>query len=391
MAAVFKVATTSAETTSAGSSGHLDTANPTSGTGGNFESAGEYPIIKRIINPNYKDFNLKNKPTDIEVKLQGCSRNFDNVLMKEMIDDHFGNIYNIRVYIEDPIFSTKRAVCEQNCTNSIKNKSDTIKSFIYKMNENYTYYNNSIYIRIPRLKSGENVIYDYSIMPNRSGIFNVVTLFRLSDSKWSDLEKRDVIEIRPPEIEVTFETDQSSTICGDFLNVTYNILHKSGWSNDDLNVSLFFNNSDQYTMYYENKTKYTNEFVNLKLKPLERTKYPIKVVYNKAGKHPIPSLDIVGATVYQKEGEVDVFQSSFSILFDEYGSFIVSVLAVVISLIYGRKEQDSFTKLEGEYHIRLKEQESINDRQQEEINYIKRQMDEINHPQNIDLVDDPDP
>jgi hypothetical protein len=76
IAAVFKVAATSAELISSDSSEHIDTANPTSSTGGNFESAGEYPIIKRIINPNYKEFNLKNKPTDVEVILQGCSRNF---------------------------------------------------------------------------------------------------------------------------------------------------------------------------------------------------------------------------------------------------------------------------------------------------------------------------
>jgi hypothetical protein len=190
IAAVFKVAATSAELISSDSSEHIDTANPTSSTGGNFESAGEYPIIKRIINPNYKEFNLKNKPTDVEVILQGCSRNFDNVLLKEIIDDNFGNIYNIHVNVEDPFFSIKRAVYEKNSTESIENKSETIKNIIYKMGENYTYYNNTLYIKIPRLRSGENVIYDYSIMPNRSGIFNIVTLFRLNDSKWSDLEKK---------------------------------------------------------------------------------------------------------------------------------------------------------------------------------------------------------
>jgi hypothetical protein len=394
IAAVFKVGTTSTEITSSDSSTQIDTDIPTSSTGGNFESASEYPIIKRIINPNYKDFNLKNKPTDIEVKLQGCSRNFDNVLMKEIIDENFGNIYNIHVNIEDPFFSIKRAVYEKNCTKSIENKSDTIKSIIYKMGENYTYYNKSLYIKVPRLKSGENVIYDYSIMPNRSGIFDIVTIFRLNDSKWSDLEKRDTIEIRPPEVEITSETDRSSPICGDFLNVTYNILHKSGWSNDDLNVSLFFNNSDQYTIYYENKTKYDNGFVNLRLKPLERTKYQIKVIYNEAGKHPIPSLDIVGATVYQKEAEVNIISNSFLKLINEYGpsfSLIISLSAILISFYIGRKEQQYFTKLEGIYDNRLAEQEKINHSQKEEINYIKQQIEEITHQQDIDLPDDPGP
>ena len=203
-------------------------------------------------------------------------------------------------------------------------------------NENYMFYkkgDTNIYIKIPRLKSGENVIYDYRVRSNRSGIFNVVTLFRLNGSRWSDLEKRDTIEMRPPEIEVSTETDESSAICDDFLNVTYNILHKSGWSNDELCVNLFFNNSGQYTIYYENKTLYANQLINLKLKPLETTKYPIKIKYHYAGKHPIPSLDIVGATVYQKDADIDVFPTGIEKTLQDNAPLINSLAQIITSIV----------------------------------------------------------
>lgn len=168
--------------------------NPASEGGGNFESEGQYPSINRIINPNYKDYNLKNKVSDIEVEVQGCGRDFDNILIKEIIDKKFENISNIHIYIDDSIFLIRREVNALNTTNLSNN---SIQKLIEEMKENYIFFNNDIYIKVPRLRSGENIIYNYTVISNRSGIFNVVTLFRLNGSKWSDLEKRDIIEMRP--------------------------------------------------------------------------------------------------------------------------------------------------------------------------------------------------
>lgn len=329
------------------------------GSGGNFESKEEYPSINRIISPNYKDFNLKNKVSNIEVEIQGSGRDFDNVLIREIIDKKFKNITNICVYIDNPLSLIKREVNKLNITSSTNNNI-IIQKLINETKENYAFCNNDIYIKIPRLRSGENIIYNYTVVSEKSGIFNAVTLFRLNGSRWSDLEKRAIIEMRPPEIDVSAETDQSCASREDFLNVTYNILHKSGWSNDDLDVKLFFNYSDQYTIYYENKTIYANQLIDLKLKPLEITKYHIKIKYHSAGKHLFPSLDIDGATVYQKDADIDVLYWNWFKYLQDY-ELLISFFSVFFVLILTAYDIRHSKTLEGT------------------IEHLQGQIDQINH------------
>lgn len=314
--------------------------------GGNFESTETYSNIKRTIAPNYKEFSLKNKANRIEVTIYGAGRILNNILIKEIVDKNFENISNLNIFIENPFTQIRRIISEQN----ISDKSDDINNDSYMakllLDPNYVIINNTIYIKIPKLNIGENIIYDYNVKSNRSGIYRIETLFRLESSKWSDLVKEDTIEVRPPEVDVYAERDQSYAICGKSINLTYNILHKSGWSNDDLDICIFFNNSNQYTIYYLNNTIYKNEYIPIKLKPLEMKKYLIKVKYHEAGKHPIPNLDIAGATVYQEYEDLDVMPDGFTKFLQDYWPIISLLLAIIGFILTIKQIKDEIQKIE---------------------------------------------
>ena len=254
--------------------------------GGNFESLNGLPGIKRTIEPNYKDFTIKNKSININVKIPNYGRSFDNILIKEMPDSSFEQVSNPYIYIENPIFSIKREIypMENNVTNNIKNAIEILK-------ENYTMINDTIYIKIPRLNSGEDIVYNYTEKSNKSGIFCVDTLFRINNSKWPDSLREDTIEIRPPEIEVDILEDQLFAIRDEPLDITFNILHRSGWCNDITGISVFFDLSDKYDILVKEKNgqdykEYDGEPIKLNLTPLETKSYPIRIYYPQCRKAP---------------------------------------------------------------------------------------------------------
>ena len=101
----------------------LDNPDPgTNSEGGNFESISGLPGIKRTIEPNYKDFTIKNKSININVKIPNYGRSFDNILIKETVDENFERVSNLHIYIDNPIFSIKREVnpSRSNLTNNIR-------------------------------------------------------------------------------------------------------------------------------------------------------------------------------------------------------------------------------------------------------------------------------
>jgi hypothetical protein len=199
------------------------------------------------------------------------------------------------------------------------------------MGENYIILNNTIYIKVPVLKSGENIKYGYGIQSNKSGIFNINTRLRLSDSKWPDLEKVDTIEIRPPEVAVGIEADRSYATKGIDLNITYNILHKSGWCKDPIYFNIRFDRSTEYEISYANGTKYNYENINLTFYPLEVTKYLIKIRYNASGLHPIPILNVEGATVSHEKINIEVFSNNRTKYLQD-NAVLISAVTVLISI-----------------------------------------------------------
>jgi hypothetical protein len=327
MAASFKMSDINTESSlSLHSESHTKEATD---SGGNFASLENYPIIKRENKPNYNQFSLKNKENIIEVIIQGSGRTFDDIIIKESIDSNFENISNITVYIDNPIFSTRREIKKNNYLNHSNILKENVETILYTLIDNYIVINNSIFIKISRLGIGENIVYSYKVRSNRSGIYDVSTLFRINGSRWTDLEKRDKIEIRPPEIEVYPEMDKSYAISGESVGISFNVLHKSGWCNDDLDIILYLNETDEYDMYYENGSDYHGEYLYRKLRPLEIERIALQLNYKDAGKHPIPMLHILGATVFQKDREIEVKEGPVSKFVEDYNYIIYIILTLM--------------------------------------------------------------
>jgi hypothetical protein len=68
--------------------------------GGNFVSS-DYLIINKEVTPTYKEFILKNKPSNLTTEIQGCRRSLDTILIKEDIDNDLESFPNLSVYLED--------------------------------------------------------------------------------------------------------------------------------------------------------------------------------------------------------------------------------------------------------------------------------------------------
>ena len=158
---------------------------------------------------------------------------------------------------------------------------------------------------------------------NKSGIFCVDTIFRLDDSKWPDSLREDTIEIRPPEIEVDILEDQLFAIRDEPLNMTFNILHRSGWCNDITGISVFFSQSDKYDIIFKDEKdkvykKYDGRYIKLNLTPLEATSYPVDFIYHNAGRHHVPRLNAAGATVKQQDIDIDVVPNEEAKILQDY-------------------------------------------------------------------------
>ena len=183
---------------------------------------------------------------------------------------------------------------------------------------------------------GENILYNYTTKSNKSGIFDINTLFRINNSKWPDLLREDKIEIRPPEIQVEAKADQFYAIREEPLDLDYNIIYKSGWCNEKIDLNLSFNDSERYDIFIKGNStkykKYNGSPINIKLTPLETTVLSIQVEYHNAGKHSIPMAKIEGATVNQQDLDIEVMPGRLAKLFQDYGT-IISILIAGIGIL----------------------------------------------------------
>ncbi len=167
-------------------------------------------------------------------------------MVKERIDPDLETDYStLNISISDPFKIQTRYIKKSSTVPSNNN----INYILENMKNEYAIYNKSIYIKISKLLPFEDVSYAYKIRSDKTGMFEVLTRFRLNDSNWPDLEKKDLIEARPPEININTETDKSYAITGEPISVTYNILQKIGWSKESVNFTGSFDNSNEFDIY----------------------------------------------------------------------------------------------------------------------------------------------
>lgn len=340
-------------------------------SGGNFEQDGR-PIIKRSVKPNYKDFYVKGKSYDVEVNIQGCARTINNISIREKIDSELDANFEKTVICTSDNFKTQRQHIS-NSSNYRNISSDTIDNIIANLKNEYVVYNGSIYINIMRLASFEDIEYNYTIRSNNTGVFEITTRLRQKNSRWADMEKRDLIEVRPPEMNVISEMDRSYAIIGEPFLVSYKVLHKIGWSKDPAKFNASFDTSKEYTIDVDGIPYKEGQDIELQFEPLNITKCKINIKYNKAGLHPIPSLNIKGAIVTQEIQKIEVFPYHFVKNMQDNAIFISFFLSIILVFISYFEFSISNKELELIKKINLKDYSKTDfDRIQRKQNWVLR-------------------
>jgi hypothetical protein len=308
----------------------VDTNNDVTAVNANFPNDyGQIDIIK-LARPNYKDFYLLNKTYCVNVEIKGVGRPLDNVTIKEIVDSKLQiDFSQISPYVFDP-FSTSsiKPIHYVNITN-LSNQCDQ-----YSLD----YLNNSIYIKVNRLEPKHRIKYNFTIKSNETGVFQAVTILRLAgdSSKWSDLDVPLDIEVRPPIFEAYVDKETSYAIEGKSLNVTYNILHKSGWCSGPFKLNVSFKNStdDEYELYINKKLYKNGDLLPTVFSTLKGTQINVSIIYKNSGSHILPAVLIEREIIPFEDNKVEIYQY-FTKSMDESQSVFSNfgvIFAVILSL-----------------------------------------------------------
>lgn len=332
--------------------------------------------VKKSASPNYKDFYLLNKTYYVKVEITGIGRSVDNITIREKLDP------NLRITIAppypniaDPFDDTSIEYLKKVNSSKLSDKTECSYSVDYK--------NNSIYLKIKRLKPKQCIKYNFNITSNKTGVYSSATLVRIAGdaSKLSDLYIPFDIEVRPPVFEVHIEKGTTQVIAGDPLNVTYNILHKSGWCIDPFQLDVTFKNSrdNEYIIYRDGKI-YNGEKINTLFSTLTDSPVNIMVVYKHSGIQSLPSILIENEVVpiAFEESQIKVYEKWINKYMEEYEptystyglilALLLSLISIIMSIndiMIGRKEINI-----------MNNQVSI---MSEELAIMKKEFDNRNH------------
>lgn len=223
-------------------------------------------------------------------------------------------------------------------------------------NKNYSidYNNNTITIKVNKLEPKHCIRYNFNITSDKTGVFPATTLVRIvgDASKPSDINIPFDIEVRPPAFEAHLEKSSSQVVAGDPLDITYNIIHKSGWCTDPFELSVILKNStkDEYVLYRDDKIYNEGERINTSFNTLKYSPINATIIYNRDGKQLLPEIfveDQVLSLPYE-EREIYVYQNKLNRDMDEweptissYGLFLgllLSLIAIIYEINLGRKE-----------------------------------------------------
>lgn len=282
--------------------------------------------VRKSSNPSYKDFYLLNKTYSIEVEVSGIGRPVDNITILERIDK------KLRVQITPP----SPHIIEPFDDSSLKYLNE-INSSNYNKSIMESYFfdnkNNTILIRVNRLDPKHCIRYSFNITSDKTGVFPATTLVRIAGgaSKPSDMNMPFNIEVRPPVFEAHVEKNSTQVIAGDPLDITYNIIHKSGWCIDPFNLSVFLKNSTngEYVIY-SNGTEYSGERIKTSFNTLKYSPIHVTIYYNKSGKQLLPEIyveDQVISIPYE-EREIYVFNNIIYRFIEEHGQTCATIIGI---------------------------------------------------------------
>jgi len=315
-------------------SDHSISKNPnTMSVNANFPDDYGVITVKKSANPSYKDFYLLNKTYSVKVEIIGIGRAIDNITIKEKVDP------NLKIAISPPY----PRILDPFSDSSIEymgeintSESNTTKRSKYNYSANYN--DNSINLRINKLMPKHCIQYNFNITSDEIGVFDATTMVRIAGdhSKHSDLYIPFDIEVRPPVFEVHVNKESSQAVVKKPLNITYNIIHKSGWCTDpfELNVSFSDSSNSEYSIFrnghiYQSGEKIRTSFSNLKYTPIN-----ISIYYKNSGVQSLPEILVEGQVVPipYEEAELRVYEEGINKLMEEYEPTL-STYGLIVALI----------------------------------------------------------
>jgi len=308
----------------------------------NFPDDYGHITIKKSSNPSYKDFYLLNKTYSIKVEISGIGRSVDNLTILEKIDK------NLRIQITPPFPHVMDPFADSSLRSLERVNSEKLNESI---KESYfiDHLNNTILLRINKLRPKYCIQYNFNITSEKTGVFPATTLVRIAGdaSKPSDISMPFEIEVRPPVFEAHIEKNSTQIIAGDPLDITYNIIHKSGWCIDPFNLSVFFKNStnSEYIIYNEDK-EYSGQRINTSFNTLKYSPIHATIYYNKCGKQLLPEIYVEDQviTIPYEEREIYVYDNIIYKFIEEHGqtcATLIGILALFFSslaILYSHKD-----------------------------------------------------
>lgn len=355
---------------------------------------GNINIVKKSY-PSFKDFYLLNKTYSVSVEICGTGRVLDNLTIKEKIDPKLKtSIIPPFPNIVDPFNELSKKDLNKSEFNNSANRSIGNYSFDSE--------NNTILIKISKLSPKNCIRYNFNIESNKTGVFPAVTLVRISGdrSKFSDIYIPFDLEVRPPEFEAHIDKDSPQAIVGYGLNVTYNIIHRSGWCADPftLNVTLKNSSKNKYIII-RNGSIYNGEGITLSFNTLKYSSIDATIVYEESGDHLLPEILVENQVVSipHEEREIHVYQRELYKYMDEsestfssYGlalGLFLSLIAIIYEIRLGRKEienldsqlkimEENLTITKIDFGIRLHKHLSSNKKEEKIGEYIPYQDEE---------------
>jgi hypothetical protein len=261
----------------------------------NFPDDYGYIQINKYVTPKFQDFYIKNQIYIVHVKISGIGRSLENISIKEEVPSSLQiNSFRTCPFIVDPFDNSsihKILVVDS------KNETKPISTW----NENYTNNSNNIFIKISRLKPKRCIVYEYELIPRRTGTYSDTTMVRIGGetSKFPDAENVIEFDVRDPQFDIVPGIVDSYGYVNKPLNATYNIVHVSGSCSGLIPLNISFNNTTKYNISCNERS--------IELIPFKSKSINVSIYYKEAGLQYFPPIIINDRTNPLEEKDVIIY------------------------------------------------------------------------------------
>jgi hypothetical protein len=256
--------------------------------------------INKYVTPKFQDYYIQDQAYLVHVKISGIGRTLDNISIKEEVPSALQiDSFKTCPYIVDPFDnSSTHNILAADLMNETKLMST--------WKENYTNNSNSIFIKINRLKPKRCIVYEYKLIPRRTGTYSDITIVRIGGetSKLPDTENVIEFDVRDPQFGIVLGIVDSYGYTNKPLNATYNIVHVSGSCLGKIPLNISFNNTTKYNISWNERS--------IELIPFKSKSINVSIYYKEAGLQYFPPIIINDRTNPLEEKDVIIYYNELS-------------------------------------------------------------------------------